>query len=117
MVLILFTLREHTLTTPLIITPLMATLVIVLLGWVHLVVILLIALITHVEWSLWMLLHLHVVVVAILELWWCLSIERLLLLLRLRYIAIVTIGTVVVSHHILPIHVVACLLKLLCQHQ
>ena len=82
-------------------------------------VILLIALITHVEWSLWMLLHLHVVVVAILELWWCLSIERLLLLLRLWYIAIVTItiGTVVVSHHILPIHVVACLLKLLCQHQ
>jgi hypothetical protein len=93
--------------------------VIVLLGWVHLVVILLIALITHVVWSLWMLLHLHVVVVvvAILELWWCLAIQRLLLLLRLWYIAIVTIGSVVVSHHILPIHVVACLLKLLCQHQ
>ena len=116
MVLILVTLREHSLCVALVIASLMVTLVATLV--ITLVSILLVALITHIEWSLWMLLHLHICVVVILELGrWSLPIQRLLLLLlillRLGHIATV----VVIGHHILPIHVVACLLKFLSQHQ
>ena len=117
MVLILVTLGEHSLCVTLVIASLMVTLVVTLV--ITLMSILLVALITHVEWSLWMLLHLHVsCVVVILELGrWSLPIQRLLLLLlillRLGHIAAV----VVIGHHILPIHIVACLLKFLSQHQ